>query len=185
MKRKVHVIFPQISCERKDQIHVFDLLCAFQIWRMMFGGRYLILLMGLFSIYTGAIYNECFSRGLSTFTSSWHVGPMFDKNIWKWVPFRFSGLTFCYFFVSSMLPIWMLFLSVHPSWPRTSTCPWILLWPVFSPAPIHLALIRYEHLSRSIYFMLPSCLSIKNGPNFVPFSDLGTIQQQTDFPQLV
>uniref|UniRef100_A0A8C4E4B3 V-type proton ATPase subunit a n=1 Tax=Dicentrarchus labrax TaxID=13489 RepID=A0A8C4E4B3_DICLA len=54
-----------------------------EIWRMMFGGRYLILLMGLFSIYTGAIYNECFSRGLTTFSSSWHVGPMFEKNIWN------------------------------------------------------------------------------------------------------
>uniref|UniRef100_A0A8B9KPS2 V-type proton ATPase subunit a n=1 Tax=Astyanax mexicanus TaxID=7994 RepID=A0A8B9KPS2_ASTMX len=47
----------------------------YQIWRMMFGGRYLILLMGLFSVYTGAIYNECFSRGLSIFPSSWHVRP--------------------------------------------------------------------------------------------------------------
>uniref|UniRef100_A0A8C9YS08 V-type proton ATPase subunit a n=1 Tax=Sander lucioperca TaxID=283035 RepID=A0A8C9YS08_SANLU len=54
-----------------------------EIWRMMFGGRYLILLMGLFSIYTGAIYNECFSRGLTTFNSAWHVGPMFEKNIWN------------------------------------------------------------------------------------------------------
>lgn len=56
---------------------------VFQIWKMMFGGRYLILLMGLFSVYTGAVYNECFSRGLNTFNSGWHVGPMFDKNIWK------------------------------------------------------------------------------------------------------
>ncbi|XP_075889133.1 T cell immune regulator 1, ATPase H+ transporting V0 subunit a3b [Nelusetta ayraudi] len=54
-----------------------------EIWKMMFGGRYLILLMGLFSIYTGAIYNECFSKGLNVYGSGWHVGPMFEKNIWN------------------------------------------------------------------------------------------------------
>uniref|UniRef100_A0A4W6F9S4 V-type proton ATPase subunit a n=1 Tax=Lates calcarifer TaxID=8187 RepID=A0A4W6F9S4_LATCA len=47
-----------------------------EMWRMVYAGRYLILLMGLFSVYTGAIYNDCFSRGLSTFPSGWHLRPM-------------------------------------------------------------------------------------------------------------
>ncbi|CAL9700963.1 unnamed protein product [Knipowitschia caucasica] len=47
-----------------------------ELWQLVFGGRFLILLMGLFSIYTGAIYNDCFSRGVSAFPSGWHLRPM-------------------------------------------------------------------------------------------------------------
>jgi V-type H+-transporting ATPase subunit a len=37
---------------------------------MMFGGRYIIMMMALFSIYTGFIYNEFFSVPFELFAKS-------------------------------------------------------------------------------------------------------------------
>ena len=37
------------------------------ITSMLFGGRYCILLMAIYSMYTGALYNECFSIPMALF----------------------------------------------------------------------------------------------------------------------
>ena len=80
----------------------------------MFGGRYIILLMGLFSIYTGLIYNDCFSKPLSLASSGWRLpdkhSDQIVNGVFDLVPYdrNESKVDFLHTYPFGIDPLWPL-----------------------------------------------------------------------------
>ena len=81
-----------------------------EIWNIFFGGRYIIFLMGAFSIYTGMMYNDVFSKSLNIFGSSWRVNVnetiIYDEKEWTLSPSTSDYLGSPYTF--GLDPVWQL-----------------------------------------------------------------------------
>ncbi|KAH7725553.1 v-type proton ATPase subunit a isoform 4 [Aphelenchoides avenae] len=77
-----------IKHEKKIQrMHIKD-----EIFNTFFGGRFIIVLMGFFSMYAGLLYNDVFSKSVNLFGSRW-ANPYNETQIQLWLTAQASTKT--------------------------------------------------------------------------------------------
>uniref|UniRef100_A0AAY4ANL4 V-type proton ATPase subunit a n=1 Tax=Denticeps clupeoides TaxID=299321 RepID=A0AAY4ANL4_9TELE len=86
-----------------------------ELTSILFGGRYIILLMGIFSVYTGLIYNDCFSKSFNLFGSSWSVRAMLNETLQRTHQLQLDPAMFEVFsgspYIFGIDPIWSVALN--------------------------------------------------------------------------
>ncbi|KAH9490240.1 hypothetical protein Btru_035009 [Bulinus truncatus] len=83
-----------------------------EIANTFFGGRYIIMMMGAFSIYTGIIYNDFFSKSVNIFGSQWH--PEIKDSEWHDGDIQLNPITSHYNVTAYPIgidPIWQASLN--------------------------------------------------------------------------
>lgn len=85
-----------------------------EIFSIFFAGRYIILLMGIFSIYTGVIYNDIFSKSMNIFGAQWknkyNMSTIFENELLEMNPNE-NYLETPYPF--GVDPVWQVLNSKH------------------------------------------------------------------------
>lgn len=61
-----------------------------EIFKMVFSARYLIVMMGLFAVYCGTIYNDCMSIPIDAFGSQWTMNSDNSTYTWSGVPYPYG-----------------------------------------------------------------------------------------------
>lgn len=86
-----------------------------EIWNIFFSGRYIILLMGFFAIYTGMIYNDIFSKSFNIFGSSWSVSQDVNHHLHEHggeqldPTYNYSSIPYPF----GVDPIWQVLYSIY------------------------------------------------------------------------